>query len=296
VLVLDGPPPPGLALTLPEGPLLESPRVVECKEVRPAAYIEQSGLMLSGVVPRSPAGAMLAPMLQRALRTEFRDKAGAAYAPFSTYERLDRESALVVAGSDVSPDLLPTLADRSLGLVRSLAGKGPAVDELTDEIESLVQGLSDPYRQAGLAFRAATFALEDREPQTLAEVVEELRGIQVDDVREAAVQFRRSMLAGVPGATTWKNHLPMLSQPDDPLPLDGRRHRHMDWPAEPARLVTGEDGVQVLSRSVRRSYRRTEIVGLYTYTDGGRDRHRRRLDAGRQPARVAEREPGGASA
>ena len=144
-LVLDGPPPASLSLTLPVGELRPPAPAVPCEDKLPAGYVDDAGVVISGVVPRSASATILPELLQRALRTEFRDIAGGSYAPWCTYEGVDQENALVIAGSDVSRELLPTLVRRTLKLVRRMADDGPEAGRLEEIIEARAQAMSDPY-------------------------------------------------------------------------------------------------------------------------------------------------------
>lgn len=270
-LVLDGPPPPGLELTLPPGELLTPARAVPCEDNLPAGYVDESGVVISGVVPRSADATFVPELLQRALRAEFRDVAGGSYAPWCTYEGVDHDNALVLAGSDVSRELLPTLAPKTLDLVRRIAENGPDAAQLSELVEARAQAMSDPYNRPMLAFRAAHFALDGRPPQTHAEMLEELHATDAEVVREAADSFSRSLLLGVPGETKWDNLLPMIEQRRGVGWVTGQRFRHQNWPAERAFLVIDEeDAHQVQRDGAYVSYRADEVEGMHVYEDGGR--------------------------
>ena len=81
VLMLDGPPPEGLTLELPDGELLAPPPAVSNVATQPALYVDR-GLVMSGVVARSEEATMLPDLLQLALKRRLRDEAAAAYAPW----------------------------------------------------------------------------------------------------------------------------------------------------------------------------------------------------------------------
>lgn len=285
VLVLDGPPPPGLALQLPEGPLTRPPVAVPCEDVLPAAYVDEAGLTLSGVVGRSVESTVVPELLQRALHHRLRSRDGASYAPWATYEAVDVEHALVVAGSDVAPQSLPTLADDILRFIDQVVRAGPHPDHLAEVVAQRRMAIQDPYAGVGLAVRAAHSHLEGRPAQSMDEVLAELGSMDPGLIRSALEDFHATLALGIPGRTTWKDQLPMPAFPTGEPQVRGRRFRHVDWPAEKARIVVGAGGVELQSGRQARLVRfgatggpgdgRDEVVGLATFPDGGRSVVRR---------------------
>ena len=124
VLVLDGPPPTGLRLSLPQGEFLPAVAAVPCDDTLPAGYVDEAGVVVSGVVRRSSAVTMLPEIIQRALRDQLRNTDGAAYAPWATYEPVDGDHAVVVAGSDVNADRYPHVVETTWALIRKLRAQG----------------------------------------------------------------------------------------------------------------------------------------------------------------------------
>ena len=125
-LVLDGAPPAGLTLGLPEGarlPVPDAPRADD--DPRPAAYTTAGRLVLSGEVPRTAPATFLPVVLQDMLRRDLREGAGGAYAPWSSYEGVDPDTAVVLAGSDVAESLLPTVAHLATSGLSALSSRGP---------------------------------------------------------------------------------------------------------------------------------------------------------------------------
>jgi len=140
VLILDGPPPTGLRLPLNGGSLRPAPEAVPCERLAPAAYqMETRGVVVSGVLPRIAAGQVLAEGIRALFTEQFRHRRGMAYAPWGSYEAVDDRRAVVLAGSDASDELLPSIAGRALvqlqrlargdvppGLIQTITGKVPS--------------------------------------------------------------------------------------------------------------------------------------------------------------------------
>lgn len=269
-LVLDGPPPVELTLRLPPGPVQVAPRAVPCGDLIPAAYVDNGGLVISGVVPRSPAATFLPELLQRGLQERLRDGAGAAYAPWATYEKVDDEQALVLAGSDLLASVLPTIADEVLGLVRDLATMGPEPARFADVREARVQAMRDPYATVGLAMRAAHDHLAGRQILSFDEYLDEALAVSARDVQAEARAFKDTLLLGIPGQSRWSDQLPMTEWPEQRPMLAGKRFRHRDWPAVRSRLVVGPQGVEVALRSESRRVEFENATGVLEHADSAR--------------------------
>lgn len=283
-LVLDGPPPAGLRLHLPDGELTRPPASVPAEDVLPAAYVDEAGLTLSGVVRRSVEATVVPELLQRALRHRLRSTDGSSYAPWAVYEAVDTEHALVVAGSDVAPAKLPTLADDILRFVDQVVRAGPNADHLAEVVAQRRMAVQDPYAGVGLALRAAHSHLDGRPAQTYDEVLEEIGSMRPAVIGEALGDVQASLALGIPGRTTWQNQLPMPAFPVGEPQVRGRRFRHVDAPAEKTRIVVGADAVELQNGRQARiarapgpagASRPEDIVGLAAFPDGGRSVVRR---------------------
>jgi hypothetical protein len=269
-LVLDGPPPADLSLALPPGPLRVAPRAVGCGDVLPAACVDDAGLVLSGVVARSTAATFLPELLQRGLQDRLRDDAGAAYAPWATYEKVDEDQALVVAGSDLLAPLLSTIAEASLGLVRDLSTLGPEPSRLAEVREARMQAMRDPFAMVALAVRAAHDHLAGRRPLCFEEYLHETASVSAKDVQGEARAFRESLLLGLPSGSAWSGQLPMIGWPAQRPTLAGKRFRHRDWPAVRSRLVIAAQGVEMADRSQARRVEFENATGAVAHPDGAR--------------------------
>ena len=270
VLVLDGPPPTSLTLGLPLGEFLPPPAAVPCEDTLPAAYVDEGGVTISGLVGRSQTATIVPSLFERMLRDKLRHDAGAAYAPWSQYQAVDGEKAVIVAGSDVNAELGETLVPVVLGALKELSDNGVPAEHLKDQIESMVQGVSDPYNAFGLAFRAANSALLGDEPETFEEIVAAIRAVNAESIATPMEQFAASMMLGIPGRTTWKDELPMLRIRPDQTLSPSKRFRHQDWPASGLVLAADDTDVTISNGEVLRSMRLAEIEAMFAYEDGGR--------------------------
>jgi hypothetical protein len=229
--------------------------------------VDESGLVLSGVVPRSAAMTVAPHVLREALVDRLRHQDGAAYAPWSVYERVDADHAVLLGGSDVLPEVLPTLADTATELVGALRS-GPDPGRLAEIRASLLQTMRDPYAQIGLAVRAASSYFSGRDVLSFDELIAEVESIRPEQVEEGFNSFADTLLLGVPGKTTWRDQLPSLSQPIVNHLGGGKAYRHIDWPAEQARLVVDEGAVLIAQGSDAQRVRLNDAVGVLAHENG----------------------------
>ena len=269
-LVLDGPPPPGLRLWLADGERSTPPPAVPAEETIPAAYVDDGGLIVSGVVTRSLGGTVAAEVLQRALRERLRDKAGAAYAPWATYEPVDATHALLLGGSDVLPTLLPELAHSVLHLMEAMRTEPVPATWFGEVVEAREQAINDPYFATALAARAAQLHLAGEPPESHAELAQELRDLTPEAVEASLREFADSLLVGMPGQAAWADQLPMLAVPEVAAQHHGTGYRTVDWPASAERLHIGPERLEISLGKVARTVELADVAGLYVYDDGSR--------------------------
>lgn len=197
VLVLDGPPPSGLSLPLDHGALTTIPPAVPCDDTLPAMYLDDSGVVLSGVVDRSGPAMMIPPVLEQMLKARFRDSAGAAYGPWATYEAVDPDHAVVIAGTDIGPQMHSKLATEVMELLDGLGKSGLPEELVRNAVDQYIQGVSDPYNAFGVAYRNAIMVLNGEPSETLEEMLGSVRSVTADSLQEPIESFRRSLLLGI---------------------------------------------------------------------------------------------------
>jgi hypothetical protein len=267
VLALDGAPPPGLRLVLPAGALLPVATAVSVESQFPGMYVEESGLVLSGLVPRGAAMGIGTELLRRQLEDRLRNQQGAAYAPWATYERVDPDSAVVIGGSDIRREALQTLANDTMDLTQAL-GRTPNLERIAEVKASASQSLRDPYAQFSIAMRAAVATLHGQTAQSGEEVIAELEAVSPHDIVVGMEQFLRTLLVGVPGDTAWQNQMRRLTARTTRPTVKGRRHRSRNWPTDRARLVVGDDVIQLSVGDEARMVSLTEAAGVLAHENG----------------------------
>lgn len=268
VLALDGPPPAGLRLHLPSGAPVPTPAARPLDDPLPAAYVEPRGLVVSGVVERSAPMNLGHDLLRQAFEDELRTGAGAAYAPWSTYEPVDDDHAVVFGGSDVGADLMPVIVARTLQLVRKLRSFAPDESDLEKLKAARVQLLQDPFTAMALAVTSANEVLSGRPPRELEEWVQTFREVTARQVRDAFEAFHSTMLLGVPGSAAWDDPMPMLRPRGHPLLREARRWRSHNWPADQTRLLVGESGVALRHGKEERTVPASTVTAMMTFEDG----------------------------
>ncbi|MCW2762980.1 MAG: hypothetical protein JWR85_3181 [Marmoricola sp.] len=268
VLMLDGPPPPGMRLHLKDGEFL-TPRDAEPQEMSPSAYAEEAGLVLSGVVMREAAATFLPELLERALLEELRGRLGGAYSPWSTYEAVDAHRAVVVAASDMLGEFNAEGIHSAVQSSWRFAAEGVPPEWVADIVAARSQALQDPYAAFGLAVRAGHYWLGGQHPLTFTEVLEELHSTSADSVGAAARSFYDTLMVGAPSPAETVHWLPVPSFPERQMRTEQSR-RHRDWPAVGTRILVDESGVALLDGDTARAIDTDEVAGMYVFADGVR--------------------------
>jgi hypothetical protein len=244
VLVLDGPPPVNLRLGLADGSYLPPPPARSTLAEFPRVYQEPAGLVLSGVVDRSPEATIAAEVLREAVEQEVRTRAGAAYAPWATYERVDVEHAVLAAGSDLMPQLVPRILHTAVDVVDRLVS-GVSQAKVDGHVRARLQSLQDPYNAVGIAVRAAQAVFDDKVPPTFEQLQTEVEQTDPEKVRAAFGQLRTTLLLGAPGGAKLPRHATTLGFPATEGWPGTRGHRHRDWPRRRGRFHAGPQGFQI---------------------------------------------------
>lgn len=270
VLALSSPPPADLRLHLRHGFRMVAPPAIELPGPKPAAYAHgKDGVVASGIVPRTAAATILPNVLQRAFHEKLRNVEGAAYAPWATYEPVDEERAVIVAGSDFRQELHPRLME----LTRSALDVARNPEWLSRALQDLKashrQAHADPRAAEGLAVRAAYQALRGQPIQPWEDVLEEIEAISPSELAELVTTFHQTLLLGVPGRIPWNNELP-LNQMETGSVVEGASQRSRAFLADKGNLTVGREGVSISSPAVTRTVRFQDLEGMYAYADGAR--------------------------
>jgi hypothetical protein len=270
ILVLDGPPPADLKLPLPGGEYLPPAPAEPVARSLPAAYRDDAGLTLSGVVSRTHEASFLPAILERAVHDGLRQQTGGAYAPWSGLAAVDDQHLVVGGGSDVVPEVLGSVTGAGLDVVRRLADEGVPRDWVAEAVQQRLARLDSPAALADVALEAAYAALSGRVPLSPEELYAQLRDTNPQRVDTAARELEASLLVGVPEGAKLPDGLEPVSFPAAVPTGEGKRHTHVNWPAElktfsaNATLAEQVDGTTVAAMPI------SEVVGLFCWRDGTR--------------------------
>jgi hypothetical protein len=270
VLALDGPPPSGLRLTLPDG---DGPRPIPmarpCDQAMPACYRDERGVLATGTTRRSVEATLIPGLLQEEFRAHLRNDSGASYAPWASYEAVDRETAVIFAGSDVDVAGNPRVARTVKDVVDRLAQEGPTEEALRDVVDQFVQTHTDPYNAAMFAWRCASRTLMGFAVESSDEILAQITQVTPGSLAADLAAFRETLLLGRPNQASAVSELPILERPV-PEPSTGKEFRSINWPGDRSRLTVGDHGIQVHDGSRRLGVRSDETVGVLTYSSGHR--------------------------
>lgn len=270
ILVLDGPPPPELKLPLPEGEYHPPSSAEPVRRELPASYRDEAGLTLSGVVSRTHEATFLPGVLERAVHDGLRQRTGGAYGPWADLTEVDDQHLVVAGGSDVPPEILSTVAVAGVEITRRLAEDGVPRAWVQEAVEQRLQRLASPASMVDVALESAYAVLSDRVPKSYAELEEELRATDPQRVDAAARELQASLLLGLPEGAKLAKGVPLVSFPETEPAGEGRRHSHVNWPADLSTFSADDQVVESVNGLTARAVRVGEVVGLFSWRDGTR--------------------------
>jgi hypothetical protein len=271
ILVLNAPPPADLKLRLPYGEYHAPSVAAPIPRAVPTAYADERGLVLSGVVDRTLEGELLAELLERAVHDELRSRTGGAYGPWSAIEPVDTRHAVVAGGSGLVPEMLPTIAEIGLDLARHLAEISISRGHLQEAVHNRVLKLTAPTAPFRVAMAAAEAVLADQVPKSQEELVAELQTLDLRRIETAAAKFDASLLVGLPEAAKLPADLEWITFPESEPTNQGRRHRHVDWPADATTFAADATSIETVNTDgVARTMPVADVVGLLAWRDGTR--------------------------
>lgn len=270
VLVLDGPPPATVSLPLPSGEYRPSTPAPTLDRRLPAAYVDDSGVTLSGTVPRSHEAEFLPDLLERAVHDGLRQRTGGVYAPWARMERVDDRHLVVATGSDVVPEMLRSIAGVGHDISRRLADEGVPRAWLTEAVDARLRALDGPRAALDVALGAAYAVLGDQVPKTHEELVHEARATDPDLVDAAVRAFHETLLVGVPEGARLDGGLRTVDFPETEPASTASRHRHVNWPADLATFSANDEFLESATGTSARSLRVDDVVALFAWRDGTR--------------------------
>ena len=270
ILVLDGPPPAGLALPLPAGEYLPPAPATPVQRRLPAAYRDDSGLTLSGVVSRTHEATFLPGVLERAIHDGLRRTTGGAYGPWSGMTEVDDRHLVVAGGAGVVPEILSTVTGAGLDVVRRLAAEGVPGAWVDEAVQQRLTRLDSPAALADVALESAYAVLSDRVPMSQEELLDQLRGTDHQLVDVAARELEATLLVGVADDVKLPRGLKEISFAETEPASESKRHSHVNWPADLSSFTVDEQVAEVVTGTHARAVRIAEVVALFSWRDGTR--------------------------
>jgi hypothetical protein len=270
VLVLDGPPPPDLKLPLPGGEYLPPNAARPVPRLLPAAYRDEAGLTLSGVASRTHEATFLPGILERAVHDGLRQRTGGAYAPWSSLAEVDDEHLVIAGGSDVVPEIMTTVAEAGVEVVRRLGEEGVPRAWVEEAVQQRLSRLDSPAAVADAALESAYAVLSDRVPLSHEEMLDQLRGTDPQLVDSAARELAATLLVGLPEDAALTRGLKLVTFPETEPVGEGKRHSHINWPADLSTFSVHAEQAEAVTGLTARVMRTDEVVGLFAWRDGTR--------------------------
>ncbi|WP_436523878.1 M16 family metallopeptidase [Actinoplanes sp. HUAS TT8] len=261
--------PAGLRLALPSGARRPAPRPSSALPVRPAFFHGPANVVAwNAVVPRRPAASIFTGVLERALFRSLRQESGLSYTVQTDYDPRGDGTAVLTALADA----LPEKQDAVLGgfvdvLAEARAGRiDPAevTAVVNQRCEDLTRADEVGARLPGLAFGL----LAGRAPQSVDEVLAELRAVTPAEVAEVGRLAVEDGLLMTPGRTTadWAGY---AAAPDSsPEAVPGTSYASLDRPER--RLIAGEHGVSAVDPETVVTVRFDRCAAVLTWPDGAR--------------------------
>ncbi|WP_151081591.1 hypothetical protein [Nocardioides cynanchi] len=271
VLVLDGPPPADLALPLPPGEYHAPAPAQQVDRPLPATYVDDAWLTLTGAVRRTHASSFLPGILERAVHDGMREHTGGVDSPWARLVDVDDRHSVVGGGSAAQRDAVVKSVETALEIAARLGRDGVPRDWLQEAVDNRLGELE--HRDVGflIAHRSALAVLSDRVPQTLEEMVDELRSTDPAEVDAAAREFNDTLLLGAPEhPIRRRDPVQLITFPERPPVGVVPRHRHVDWPADAATFAVDSQTVERASGTTARVMRVPDIVSVFAWRDGTR--------------------------
>ncbi|WP_347350681.1 insulinase family protein [Intrasporangium sp.] len=224
VLVLTGPPPEGLHVSLPDGPRAGFPVAPPLDLPLPAYLVGSSPFAaLTGVTPLD-VGPALGAILTERVTDELRHKEGVAYDIGSAGERIDYEHGLLAVWSDGHEDKMDLVARTMWETLGRLAADGPTAEELAHTRAVLHEGLDDPRSVPDWLLAQAARMLRGEPPRTRAAQRQLIDGASPEAIREAAAAVRDGAILLLPEGDYDIPGVPSLDEHE--YPSDSLRGEH----------------------------------------------------------------------
>ncbi|MEU4425977.1 insulinase family protein [Actinoplanes sp. NPDC024001] len=262
--------PAGLRLALPDGQRQAAPAASSALLERPAHLTGPAGLLAwNAVVRRSPAAAVFAGVLQRAMFRSLRQHAGLSYTVDAAHETRGNGTSLITATADALPEKRAAAVGGFVDVLASLRYTGAEPDEVAAVVQQQCDSIADAARLGALLPGQVTDLLTGHPVRAAADQQAEVRTVTAEQVRAVAVEAWADGLLLAPCAVNagWTGLAPVPTRSlsavtGKTVPAIGN---------DDIRLVSGWWGV-TLSEGDEEclTVRFEECAAMLAYGDGGR--------------------------
>lgn len=249
-LWLTGPPPPGLALPLPDGPR-PAPTASPARDVPLPALVEigpEGQVALGAEAAYGVAVGAACRVLRTRVEDELRHRRGLSYVVMLDQVPVAADRRFVAVTADCHDGREPVAARALWQELRRLAEHGPAAEELAHDLEGLGTYVDDPRAVHEELHEAAVAEVTGREFVAATELRDRLARVTPAEVAAAAAALRDGALVGVPFDTevtlAGAPRLPTWSA--EAVTGEAYPRRRGGEAPRGARLVVGDDGVSVV--------------------------------------------------
>ena len=228
-LWFTGEPPAELDLSaLPVGRRMPPPVPEPVGELDLPAWVASGdgGVSLSSVVERSTAAVSATGIFVESLQNELRRGLGLSYAAGSSYWRLTKGEAHVLAGADTAPEHGATVTDAFLRVLDELAGSGPS-EEVLERYKALGRRYIDhPDGTARTLDSRAADELAGHPTLSAAQLREETEALTTEMIAGALSSFAEEAIYMLPpGVSAPASRAKRLRPGPGHEPVTGNKHK-----------------------------------------------------------------------
>lgn len=267
-LVLSGPPPLGLELTLPGGRPVEVPSVDHVDVRLPArVHGEHFGVVaLSGIVTLPDCAGFVGEILRERIEDTLRGRLGISYDVGTAGANLGVGESMPVVWADGRDDSWQTVVESVWTALRDVAETGPDAPELSLAKERALTELEDPRAVVGWLIHQAGRSLAGLVPRSRSEQVAIDEAVTAQTIRTAAEQMMRTALVLIPTEGVELDGLPDVTDDEPPSGAEvaGRAFRRRLLARSPRDLVLhlGDDSLSVTAGGVTDRVQWSDVVGV----------------------------------
>ncbi|AEV81761.1 peptidase [Actinoplanes sp. SE50] len=263
--------PDGLDLRLPHGERRPAPAPSNALPCRPAYFAGPENVVAwNAAVPRQPAAAVLAGVLERALFRSLRQESGLSYTVQADFESRGDGAMVITAAADALPEKQEAVLRGFVEVLEVARDGGFAPAEITAVVNQRCEDLARA-EEAGARLPAQVFnLLAGRRVRQLDEALAELREVTPADVAVAGRLAVADGLLMTPGRTTaeWAGY---TAAPEcSTEAVTGAEYRLLDPERPGDRLIAGTHGISLVGDASTVTVRYDGLAGVLSWPDGAR--------------------------